>query len=98
MADSDLRGAALAYAAKGVPVFPCDPAKKKPLTKHGFKEASTDPATIAEWWERWPNAMIGMPTGKASGVWVLDVDNPEVFEANAPSLPRTSSSKFSNNF
>ncbi len=34
--------------------------------------------------------MIGMPTGEASGVWALDVDNPELFEANCKiELPRT---------
>lgn len=89
MADSDLGGAAMAYAAKGVPIFPCDPATKRPLIAHGFKDASTDPATVENWWKLWPDASIGMPTGKPSGVWVLDVDDPEAFEANAPRLPRT---------
>ena len=26
------------------------------------------------WWARWPLAMIGMPTGKPSGIVVLDID------------------------
>jgi hypothetical protein len=72
--------AALAYATHGLPVFPCrnDPANpaqhKKPLTKHGFKDATTDADAIRRWWRRWPNALIGLPTGASSGVAALDLD------------------------
>lgn len=62
------------YAVAGTPVFPCDPATKRPLTEHGFHDASTDPAIVKAWWLQWPSAMIGCPTGAASGWWVLDVD------------------------
>ena len=55
------------------PVFPCGP-DKRPLTKHGFKDASRDPAHIDRWWAQHPNAMVGMPTGEASGIWAVDVD------------------------
>jgi hypothetical protein len=65
---------ALGYAARGWPVFPCNPLNKRPLTEHGFKDASTDPFQIRKWWGANPNAMIGVPTGAASGVWVLDID------------------------
>ena len=73
MADQLLR-AALAYAARGLPVFPCRPLAKTPLTEHGFKDASTDPAVIAEWWRRAPDANIAIVTGKPSGWLVVDVD------------------------
>jgi putative DNA primase/helicase len=66
--------AALAYADQGVPVFPCVPGGKRPLTKNGFKNATTDAAVISEWWTEHPDANIGLPTGRRSGVWVLDVD------------------------
>jgi hypothetical protein len=88
-APPELLAAALAYADDGLPVFPCDAGSKRPLTEHGFTDASRDPATIAGWWKRWPSAMIGMPTGEPSGVWVLDVDDPASFAASAPALPRT---------
>lgn len=82
--------AALAYAKKGRPVFPCHWATKAPLVEHGFKDASLDPDTVRAWWIRWPQAMIGMPTGPASGVWVLDVDDPDTFNRNCPiALPQT---------
>ncbi len=64
---------ALTYARAGIPVFPCD-ARKRPLTPRGHHDATTDPDTIRRWWTRWPDALVGIPTGPDSGVWVLDVD------------------------
>jgi hypothetical protein len=68
-----LRGA-LTYAGRGVPVFPCEPGGKSPLTADGFLEATTDEALIRGWWGRWPNANVAIPTGVRSGLLVLDVD------------------------
>jgi hypothetical protein len=67
---------ALDYAGKfGWLVFPCKPwPDKSPLTRNGWWDASKAPATIAAWWERSPQALIGVPTGKASGFVVLDID------------------------
>jgi hypothetical protein len=30
--------------------------------------------TIISWWNRWPQANVGIVTGAASGLWVLDLD------------------------
>ena len=38
--------------------------------------ATTDEATIRDWWHKWPNANIGIATGKESGIIVLDIDGP----------------------
>ncbi|MDR0476382.1 MAG: bifunctional DNA primase/polymerase [Desulfobulbaceae bacterium] len=67
------KAAALVYAAHGLPIFPCG-WDKRPKTKNGFRDATTDTAQIEAWWTADPLAMIGMPTGEASGVWCLDVD------------------------
>lgn len=78
----DLLQAGLKYASRGWPVFPCDPATKRPLVKHGFKSATTDPATIRRWWKEWPAAMTGMPTGEPSGIVAIDIDVKRPFEAD----------------
>jgi hypothetical protein len=65
--------AALDYAARGWPVFPCWPGTKEPATAHGFKDATTDPAIITAWWTRMPTANVAIATG-APGPDVLDVD------------------------
>lgn len=61
-------------ARRGVPVFPCRPENKAPLTPNGFKDATTDPIRIASWWRSRPEALVGMPTGDTSSVDVLDLD------------------------
>jgi hypothetical protein len=71
-----LMAAALNYAAAGWPVFPITPNGKQPvgrLAPHGFKDATTDRATIIDWWTQCPTANIGGATG-APGADVLDVD------------------------
>jgi putative DNA primase/helicase len=59
------------------PVFPCQwqgTGRKRPLIAGGFREASTDRAQIERWWQKWPLALIGLATGRRSGVVVLDID------------------------
>jgi len=86
--------AAGVYASKGKPVFPCN-RDKTPRISRGFKNASKDLMQIREWWAKWPDASIGMPTGAASELWVLDVDLPdgpaslEALEAEHGKIPAT---------
>jgi hypothetical protein len=68
---NDLCAWALAYAAKGYPVFPCVPGAKHPLTPNGFKSATVDPAQLEAWWRAHPQANIGVPT---AGLLLLDID------------------------
>jgi hypothetical protein len=65
--------AALDYARRGWPVFPCRPGRKLPDTLHGCKDATVDPDRVASWWWHTPDANIGIATG-APGPDVLDVD------------------------
>jgi len=96
------RDAALAYAAAGVPVFPCysvvhteldgraaivcgcgdldcGSPGKHPLTRHGLKEATSDPGRVAAWWEQYPGANVGIATGVAFDV--LDLDGAQGVDA-----------------
>lgn len=102
--------AALRYAARGWVVLPvhsprpqgcsceqdCGSAGKHPRTRHGLKEASRNPDRIWSWWRRWPDANVGIRTGRESGLVVLDVDvrhggdaSLEALEATYDRLPRT---------
>jgi hypothetical protein len=40
----------------------------------GFKGASADVQQVEEWWRKWPNAMVAVPTGPRSGMWAFDSD------------------------
>ena len=72
---NELKEAALNYAKLGLAVFPIIPRAKKPLTANGFKDATTDPAKIDEWWTVHPDANVGIATGDMSGgLAVIDMD------------------------
>jgi hypothetical protein len=72
---------ALEYAARGNRMFPCHPRGKRPLTEHGFKDATTNASVIHDWWStgRWPDANIGVPTGERFDI--LDIDGPAGLDA-----------------
>ena len=78
---------ALAYARRGLYVFPChwpvnggcscghadcDSLAKHPKTLRGLLDATTDEDTINRWWKRWPEANIGVAVGM-SGRLVIDI-------------------------
>lgn len=67
-----------------------------PLAPRGFRDATTDPARVAAWWDRVPDANIGIATGRESGLVVLDVDprhggddTLEALQATHGKLPET---------
>ena len=79
---------ALWYASLGMAVVPvhsvhngrcscrkasnCSTPGKHPRTRHGTADATMDPTKIKQW--KWETANIGIATGQASGVIVIDVD------------------------
>lgn len=83
---------ALGWVDFGSAVFPCrqcdmeavDPMsdeirtfkEKTPLITGGLNGASKNHKIVSRWWTKHPNAIVGLPTGKNSGFWVLDVDVP----------------------
>jgi hypothetical protein len=68
--------AALRYAELGYPVFPCLSGTKKPPSKGGFHNATTDAEQIKRWWAERPSANIGIAT---AGLLVLDIEQEAVW-------------------
>ncbi len=50
------------------------PIYEKGYLERGIKEATKDRITIQLWWDKWPNANIGIATGLVSGLFVVDID------------------------
>ena len=101
---SDLLAHALAYAERGWPVFPvhtpqsdgscscrrpCNRIGKHPRISQGRNGATTDPDTIARWWNVWPDANIGIATGQESRLVVVDVDEDGEASLTGHPLPDT---------
>lgn len=86
-------GTALLLATKGRHCFPCA-ATKRPVSPHGFKDATTDPDTLRALWLGFPGQLIGVSTGRPCGIDVLDLDvkHPEAkgwWRDNRCRLPQT---------
>lgn len=101
---------AVRYATHGWPVVPlhtpvasgcscrragCGSPGKHPRTARGLHDASTNDDQISAWWQRWPDANLGVVTGADSGLLVLDIDLPDGpaslarLEAEHAALPAT---------
>jgi hypothetical protein len=72
--NTTLMKAALSQARNRKPVFPLKRGSKEPLTEHGHLDATTDRSRITAWWNRFPGANIGIPTGKRSEILAVDHD------------------------
>ena len=75
--------AALGYATRGWSVFPAPASGEKKSLKaavHSHGSAwgkTTDAAEIRRGFARWPDANVGLPTGAASGFFLVEADTPE---------------------
>lgn len=79
---ADLIEAAIEWAEAGIPVFPTGE-DKRPLTKNGFYDASTDPETIEAMFKDAGARLhgIGGRMGAASGIFAIDADTYKPGEA-----------------
>ena len=78
--------AALEYAARGIPVFPCAVNGKRPVTAHGFHDRTTDTVQIERWWGAADYNLAIVP--EDAGWCVIDVD-PKNGGAIPKNLPET---------
>lgn len=79
---------AILRLAKHLPVFPClsqskeiivngkpkELRAKSPHIPEGFLKASQDEDQLRAWWKRWPDALVGVPTGEVTGLVAVDYD------------------------
>ncbi|MBB4286821.1 bifunctional DNA primase/polymerase [Roseospira goensis] len=79
--------AALWYAGRGWRVHPLRPRHKLPLLRGWPDQATTDPDTIRRWCAETPDANVGIATGPASGLLVLDADTADALAGLPGTLP-----------
>jgi hypothetical protein len=84
--------AACILAGYSFPVYPVK-ANKVPACPHGYKDGTIDPEEALRLFDKYPAPLIGIATGDASGIDVLDLDitkHPEAadwYESNKHRIP-----------
>lgn len=67
--------AARAYRARGWSPVPVEPRGKRPLVPWvALQQRPASERQVEAWFRRWPDANVGIVTGRVSGLVVLDVD------------------------
>jgi hypothetical protein len=88
---------ALAYAEIGWSVIPLKRDKRPYESWLQYQTTRAGKKQIKAWWEKWPNANIGIVTGKISGnLVVIDIDSPEglvALEGELGEIPATISQR-----
>lgn len=73
---------ALYYAKQGISMIPIKKGGKQSLIEwEKYQQTRADETLIRSWWQRWPEANLGIVTGAVSGIVVLDVDSPDGMES-----------------
>jgi hypothetical protein len=72
-----------AAIASGLPCIPCRGDNKAPTIPGpgGHKHATANPDALRALWRRYPGPLVGVRTGEASGLSVLDIDSAKHGEA-----------------
>jgi hypothetical protein len=92
--DNRILQSALEYASRGWCVVPLGKASKAPRVKEWQNNSSTDEDQITRWWDRWPEANVGVQLGPRSRIIDIECDSEEaeqdyqqVFENAGVPLP-----------
>jgi hypothetical protein len=73
--EDSVEGAALQYLGWGWGIVPIESRGKRPLVRwEELQRRLPLRGDVREWFRRWPNANLGIVTGKISGIAVIDVD------------------------
>ncbi len=82
---------ALKYLKQGLSVIPLEPKGKRPLISWTeFQSRHATEEEVQVWFQKWPNANLGVVTGRISGIAVVDLDGAEGLKS-ASDLGLTSS-------
>ncbi len=86
---TDALQAARDYLERGWIPLPLHPYAKAALIRwRPLRMTPPTPADVESWWRRWPDANVGILTGTASHLAVLDLDGPDALErATAQGVP-----------
>ena len=72
---TEMRRAALDYIGRGWSAVVLRPRDKFPLIRwEQYQYRAAERAEVQRWFDRWPDANVGIVTGQVSGLVVLDVD------------------------
>ena len=71
---STLLEVALSCIVRGWHIFPCWPRTKKPMTQHGWHDATLDPRQVEAWWAKTPDANVAIACNP-SNLCVVDIDH-----------------------
>src|SRR5215468_4099088 len=74
-----------AYVALRWHLFPVVPLDRNPLLPNGCNGASNDLRQLQLWWQKWPEANIGVHCGR-SGICAVDIDPRSGGEASVAAL------------
>ena len=78
---------ALKYLDRGYPVIPIRPDKKPFIKWQEFQKRQSTSDEVRQWWDKWPNAMIGTVTGEISKLFIVDCDTPEAYQKVQEYIP-----------
>lgn len=88
---------ALEYAVRGYSIMPLKKDKRPMLPSwKQYQEKAANDDQIEAWWEKTPDANIGIITGKISGITVIDVDAYKAGTTSIDAFPPTFTVKTGN--
>lgn len=88
---------AFKYAVRGYSVMPLKSDKRPALTSwKKYQTAPADESQIETWWSNTPDALIGIVTGKVSGITVIDIDSYKEGGTKVDAFPPTYTVKTGN--
>ncbi|GAF82830.1 unnamed protein product, partial [marine sediment metagenome] len=78
---------ALKYESMGFSVIPVQKNKKPYIAWEKYQKEKASIELIKQWWDKYPNANVGIVTGEISGIDVIDIDSKKGLDEVEKLLP-----------